>query len=138
MPSPTIRLAALLVGSLCTGSALAQDLAGYTSIEACRTNETSAVLRIVYQGGACETTSKTEPAVTLDGATATVTISTTATAEICTMQMVPNHVQKTIVIAADTAELDVTLLGTNGQPQLRQTTPVLTDGIDCSAKGESF
>jgi hypothetical protein len=137
MPSPTIRIAALAL-ALSTGAVLAEDLPGFTSIEACRSDDTTAVLRIVYEGGACETTSETEPSVTLDGALGIITVPSTATAEICTMQIVPNHVQKTIAIAADTAELDVTLLATSGEPQARQTTPVLTDGVDCAAAGEGI
>jgi hypothetical protein len=137
MPSLTIRIAALVLAFASSG-ALAGDLPGFTFIEACRTGETTAILRIVYDGGACETTAETEPTVTLDGALATVSVPTTATAEVCTMQIVPNTVEKPIAIAADTAELDVTVLATNGQPQARHSTPVLTDGDDCSAKGESF
>ncbi len=67
-----------------------------------------------------------------------VTIATGATAEMCTMQIVPNHVEKTIGIAPDTAELDITLLNPQLEAQGQQTVPVLEDGVDCSAAGESF
>lgn len=141
MPRPTIRIAILALG-IFAGPVLAQDVAqdlpGFTFAEACRTDGTSAVLRMVYEGGACETTANLEPRVELDGTRAMVTIPTEATAQICTMQIVPNHVQMTIGIAPDTAELDITLLTPALEPQGFETIPVLTDGVDCSAEGESF
>ena len=137
MPTQIIRIAALLCG-LATLPALAQDLPGFTSVEACRIDDTSAVIRMVYEGGSCETTEALEPRVELDGTSATVVIASKATAEMCTMQIVPNHVQKTIGIAPDTAELVITLLNPQLEPQGQETVPVLADGVDCSAAGESF
>lgn len=138
MPSPTIRIAAALLGMLATGSALAQDVPAFTFAEACRIDDTSAVVRLVYQGGNCETTADLEPRVELDGTSATVIIASKSTAEICTMQIVPNHVQKTIGIAPDTAELAITLLNPQLEPQGQETIPVLTNGVDCAAKGEGI
>jgi len=137
MPTQIIRIAALLCG-LAALPALAQDLPAFTHVEACRIDDTSAVIRMVYQGGECETTEALEPRVELDGTGAMVVIATEATAQVCTMQIVPNHVQKTIGIAPDTSELDITLLNPQLEPQGQQTVPVLKDGVDCSAAGESF
>ena len=137
MPTRIIRIAALLCG-LATLPALAQDLPGFTSVEACRIDDTSAVIRMVYEGGSCETTEALEPRVELDGTSATVVIASKATAAMCTMQIVPNHVKKTIGIAPDTAELVITLLNPQLEPQGQETVPVLADGVDCSAAGESF
>lgn len=136
MPSPIIRIAVLVVGAFAARSALAQDLPGFTFAEACRIDAASAVLRIVYEGGACETTSETGPTVVLDGTLATVTIPTTATAEICTMQIVPNNVQKIVAISTEITELDVAVLGVSGEPQARQTVALAPAGPDCAAPGE--
>jgi hypothetical protein len=136
MPSPTNRIAAALLGILASGSALAQELPAFSFAEACRIDGTSAVVRMVYQGGNCETTVDLEPRVELDGTGAMVIIATRSTADMCTMQIVPNYVQKTIGIAPDTAELDITLLSPQLEPQGQETIPVLTDGVDCAAKGE--
>ena len=141
MPTMTIRIAALAMGltmGLMSFGAAAEELPGFTHIEACRFDGTSAVLRIVYQGGSCETTTGLEPRVELDGTSALVFIPTVSTAEICSMQIIPNYVQKTIGIASDTAELDVTLLSTALEPNAREVVPVLQDGVDCSAEGETF
>lgn len=137
MPTQIIRIAALLCG-LAALPTLAQDLPGFTYVEACRIDGTSAIVRMVYEGGNCETTAGLEPRVELDGTVAMVIIATEATAEMCTMQIVPNHVEKTIGIAPDTAELDITLLNPQLEAQGQQTVPVLDDGVDCSAAGESF
>ena len=137
MPTRIIRIAALLSG-LAVLPAVAQDLPAFTYVEACRIDDTSAIIRIVYQGGECETTATQEPRVELNGTGAMVIIATEATAEICTMQAVPNHVQKTIGIAPDTAQLDITLLNPQLEAQGRELVPALTDGVDCSAAGESF
>jgi hypothetical protein len=138
MPSPTIRIAAFALGALAAGSALAQELPGFSFIEVCRIDDTSAALRIVYQGGSCETSDGLEPRVDLDGTGGLVFVATQATAEVCAMQMIPNYVNKTIGLAPDTAELDVTVLGVTFEPQGRQIVPVLKDGAECSAAGESF
>ena len=137
MPRPTIRTAVLLLG-IGMAPVLAQDLPGFTFAEACRIDATSAVVRIVYEGGSCETTAELEPRVELDGTGAMVIIPSRSTADMCTMQIVPNHVQKTIGIASDTATLDITLLNPQLEPQGGETIPVLTDGVDCSAVGETF
>ena len=131
-------LGAATVGALLTFGAVADELPGFSFIEACRIDDTSVALRIVYDGGACETTDGLEPQVELDGSGALVFVSTAATAEMCTMQIVPNHVNKTIDVAPDTAELDVTLLGTGQQPQARARVTIGIDGVDCAAEGETF
>jgi hypothetical protein len=145
MPRMTIRIASLasalaagLAGGLWAFGAMADELPGFSFIEACRIDDTSAALRIVYQGGACETTDGLEPRVELDGTGALVFIPTAATAELCTLQIIPNHVNKTIGVAPDTAELDVTLLGTTLEPQGRELVAIGEDGVDCAAEGETF
>lgn len=141
MPRATSRIASLgsmLVGGLLTFGAMAQELPGFTFIEACRIDDTSAVLRIVYQGGACETTAGLEPRVELDGTGGLVFVPTVATAEICTMQIIPNYVDMTIGIAPDTAELDVTLLSTALEPQGQEIVVIGEDGVDCAAEGENL
>ena len=137
MPTMTIRIAVLIMG-LISFSTQAEELPGFSYIEACRIDGSSAIVRIVYQGGSCETTAGLEPRVELDGTSALVFIPTVSTAEICSMQIIPNYVQKTIGIASDTAELDVTLLSTALEPNAREVVPVLQDGVDCSAVGETF
>jgi len=137
MPTQIIRIAALLSG-LAVLPALAQDLPGFTYAEACRIDGTSAILRMVYQGSECETTDALEPRVELDGTGAMVVIATETTAHVCTMQIVPNYVTKTIGIAPDTSELDITLLDPQFEAQGQETVAVGIDGFDCSAKGETF
>ena len=137
MPTQIIRIAALLCG-VGVLPVLAQDLPGFTYAEACRIDGTSAVLRMVYQGGNCETTAELEPRVELDGTGAMVIIASKSTAEMCIMQIVPNHVQKTIGIAPSTTSLDITLLNPQLEAQGHEVIPVLSDGVDCSAEGESF
>jgi len=137
MPTQIIRIAALLSG-LAVVPALAQDLPGFSFVEACRIDDTSAVIRMVYQGGACETTDALEPRVELDGTGAMVVIATKSTAEVCTMQMVPNYVTKTIGVAPDTSELDITLLNPQFEAQGLETVAIGIDGVDCAAEGESF
>ncbi len=58
---PQISRIAVLLSSLAALPALAQDLPGFTYAEACRIDDTSAVIRMVYEGGACETTAGLEP-----------------------------------------------------------------------------
>ena len=137
MPTPIIRITALL-GGLVALPALAQDAPAFTYVEVCRIDGTSAALRLVYQGGACETTAELETRVELDGTSATVVIASKATAEMCTMQIVPNHVEKVIGIAPETSEVAITLLNPQLGIQGQQTVPILEDGVDCSAAGESF
>ena len=141
MPRTTIRIARLasaLAGGLLAFGALADELPGFSFIEAGRIDDTSVALRIVYDGGACETTDGLDPRAELEGTGALVFIPTAATAEMCTMQIVPNHVNKTLKVTADTAELDVTLLGTSMAPQAREIVAIGIDGVDCDAEGESF
>jgi len=145
MPRTTIRIAprasplaaGLACGLLALG-AMADELPGFSFIEACRIDDTSVALRIVYQGGACETTDGLEPRVELDGTGALVFVATAATTEMCTMQVIPNYVNKTLGVAPDTAELDVTLLGTTMEAQGRELVAIGIDGVDCAAEGESF
>lgn len=143
MPSPTIRVACLatalaagLAGGPLTVGAMADDMPGFSFIEACRIDDTSAVLRIVYQGGACETTEGLEPRVELDGTGALVFILTEATAEMCTQQIVPNYINKTLGVAPDTDTLDVTLVGLSLEAQARELVAIGIDGVDCAAEGD--
>ena len=137
MPTMTIRIAALALGLLSFG-AQAQELPGFSFIEACRIDGTNAVLRIVYQGSSCETTTGLEPRVELDGTGALVFVATIPSDSTCTADVIPNYVQHTIGIASDTSELDVTVLTTDYEAQGREIVPVLTDGVDCAAEGEAF
>src|SRR6218665_4044298 len=130
MPRPKSTIAAMVLG-LAALPALAEDLPGFTYAEACRIDDTSAVIRMVYQGGNCETTAKLDPVVTLDRSIAAITIPSASTSEICTLQIVPNNVQKTVAIAADTVALDITLLLPDGSPQGRQTVALQPNGPDC-------
>ncbi len=137
MPTTTIRIAALALGLLSFG-AQAQELPGFSFIEACRIDGTNAVLRIVYQGSSCETTTGLEPRVELDGTGALVFVATIPSDSTCTAELVPNYVQHTIGVASDTSELDVTVLTTDYEAQGREVVKVLTDGVDCAAEGEAF
>lgn len=137
MPTQSIRIVVLLSG-LAALPALAQDLPGFSYVEACRIDDTSAAIRMVYQGSECETTDALEPRVELDGTGALVIIATKSTADVCTTQMVPNYVTKIIGIAPDTSQLDIMLLNPQPEPQGRETVAVGIDGVDCAAEGESF
>jgi hypothetical protein len=141
MPRTTIRIAGLasaVAAGLLAFGAMADELPGFSFIEACRIDDTNVALLIVYQGGACETTDGLEARVDLDGTSALVFVPTKATAEMCTMQVIPNYVNKTLGVAPDTAELDVTLLGTTLEPQGRERVAIGIDGVDCAAEGETF
>ena len=145
MPTTTIRiarsivrLASALAGVLLAFGAIAEELPGFSYIEACRIDDTSVALRIVYQGGACETTDNLEPRVELDGTGALVFILMEPTAEMCTQQIVPNYINKTLGVAPDTSELDVTLVGLSLEAQARERVAIGIDGVDCAAEGETF
>lgn len=93
-------------------AAFAQDAATLQNLAACRASAETVDLSFTYTGGACE---ETDPAtVTVDGATAKVTVPTRATAEVCTMQALDIDVAQTIDAPAEVTSLDVELLNTQG------------------------
>jgi len=93
----------------------ASDLQPFTQASATRAGD-DVQLQLTFDGGACQAVDAPQPGAVTDGALA-VTISTRGTAEICTMQIVPIAVDVTVPAAAEVTALQVTVLGTDGQPQ---------------------
>jgi hypothetical protein len=95
--------------------AAAANLQPFTDVSATRAGD-DVQLRLTFDGGACQAVDAPQPGSVTDG-TLAVTIPTHATAEICTMQIVPIAVDVTVPAPAEANALQVTVLGTDGQPQ---------------------
>jgi len=91
------------------------DLQPFTAASATRAGD-GVQLQLTFDGGACQSVDAPQ-AGTVTGGTLAVTIPTHATAEICTMQIVPIAVDVTVPASAEVTALQVIVLGTDGQPQ---------------------
>lgn len=112
------RLASIpltLAAVLCCGAAFAQEVASFTALTACRIDAERVLLRATFDGGACQAV---EPADLAEprGTVVAVTIPTTSTAEICTMQIVPVEVEQVLEAPEPIHELDVTVIDPNNNP----------------------
>jgi hypothetical protein len=106
----------LATAAFADGPALAAaDLQPFTEASATRVGD-NVQLQLTFDGGACQAVDAPQPGAVTNGALA-VTIPTHATAEMCTMQIVPIAVDVTIPASAEVTALQVTVLGTGGEPQ---------------------
>ena len=93
----------------------ASDLQPFTEASATRAGD-DVQLQLTFDGGACQAVDAPQPGAVTDGVLA-ITIPTHATAEMCTMQIVPIAVDVTVPAPAEVTALQVTVLGTDGEPQ---------------------
>ena len=93
--------------------ALAQDLAPLSELKACRLDAATVSLAFIYDGGACEQTGEAKAEI-LEGDTATVTVPTTSTAEVCTMQVVKVNFVGIVSVPDTITKLDVQVLSPGG------------------------
>ncbi len=105
------RLAAiptLLAATLCCSAAIAQEVASFTELSACRIDAETVLLNATFDGGACM---KVEPAQLAEprGTIVAVHLPTVSTSEICTMQIVPVEVEQVIQADEVIADLFVTV-----------------------------
>jgi hypothetical protein len=96
--------------------AIAADLQPFTEASATRASGDAVQLHLAFEGGACQGVDAPQPGAVSAGVLA-VTIPTQATAEICTMQIVPIAVDVTVPATAEVTALQVIVLGTNGEAQ---------------------
>ena len=95
---------------------VAPDLQPFSDASATRTAPDAVRLQLTFDGGACQAVDTPQTGTLTDGALS-VTIPTSKTAEICTMQIVAIPVDVTVQVPSEAAALQVTVLATDGQPQ---------------------
>lgn len=110
--------------------ALAQDLAPLSEMKACRLDAATVSLAFIYDGGACEQTGDAKADI-LDGDTATVTVPTTSTAEVCTMQVVKVNFAGIVPVPESVTRLDVQVLSPGGDVVAASEADIAPIGPDC-------
>jgi len=96
-----------LAAALCSGAALAQEVASFTHLSACRIDAERILLRATFDGSPCWAV---EPAQLAEprGTMVAVHLPTISTAEICTMNIVPVSTEQVIEAPEPIVDLDVT------------------------------
>jgi hypothetical protein len=112
--------------------ALAQDLAPLENLKACRLDAATVSLEFAYDGGACQHTGEAKADLT-EGDTATVTVPTVATADVCTMQVVKLVFADTVSVPETITKLDVQVLSPGGEVVAAGDTDIAPNGSSCSA-----
>ncbi len=107
----TILAASLVLAS--TGYALAQQPATLDDLDAERVSPTQVEIEFEYDGSACETVGTAQPGTVTDGVLA-VSFPTTATAEVCTQQIVEIEVEQTVAAPEGVTAVAVTVLRPDG------------------------
>jgi hypothetical protein len=121
------RLAAIALAAVTlTLPAMAQNEIRLDDFDADRINATQIKIEFEYQGSACETV---EPAVLgeITDGTLFVTIPTTATAEMCTQQLVEIEVEQAIEADESVQRVTVTLLRPDNSVLASETAEVDND-----------
>jgi hypothetical protein len=121
-----IALAAIALPSF----ALAQDLAPLEELKACRLDAATVSLAFIYDGGACQQTGEAK-AELIEGDTATVTVPTVNTAEVCTMQVVKVNFAGLVPVPEEVTKLDVQVLSPEGEVVAASDTDIAPNGPDC-------
>lgn len=121
-----IALAAIALPSF----ALAQDLAPLEELKACRQDAATVSLAFIYDGGACQQTGEAK-AELIEGDTATVTVPTVNTAEVCTMQVVKVNFAGLVPVPEEVTKLDVQVLSPEGEVVAASDTDIAPNGPDC-------
>ncbi|MGB3338436.1 MAG: hypothetical protein WBA73_14775 [Devosia sp.] len=123
----TLGLAATIalsgVGLATAQSEIAEPPATLEDLQAHRVDAGQVQVTFSYDGGACEEVDPAELGEAADGKLS-LTFPTTSTAEICTMQVVTIKVDQAIVADGSVAEVDVTLLATDGSVAATGTAPI--------------
>ena len=135
MPSNLSPVPLALAVVLCSAGVLAQDVAGFTALSACRIDQDRVLLRATFDGGACQ---GVEPANLAEprGTIVAVTIPATRTAEICTMQVVPIDVEQVIEAPEPIFDLDVTALDPDNNPVAHGVVELDETVADCVAPAD--
>jgi hypothetical protein len=102
----------LLAFAFCCTGALAQEAASFTALSACRVDENRVLLRATFDGSACLAVNPLEPADIGEprGTIVAFTISTEATAEMCTMQIVSIPFEQVLDIPLPVVDFDITVV----------------------------
>jgi len=112
------------------GFALAQDLAPLDELKACRLDPATVSLAFIYDGGACQQTGEAN-AELIEGDTATVTVPTTNTAEVCTMQVVKVNFAGIVPVPEAVTKLDVQVLSPEGEVVAASEGDIAPNSPDC-------
>jgi hypothetical protein len=126
MRALTIALALIALPSF----ALAQDLAPLSELKACRIDPATVSLAFIFDGGACEQTGEAKAEI-LEGDTATITVPTTASAEVCTMQVVKVNFAGLVPVPDTVKKLDVQVLSPGGDVVAASDTDIAPNSPDC-------
>lgn len=126
MRALTIALALIALPSF----ALAQDLAPLNELKACRIDAATVSLAFIFDGGACEQTGEAKAEI-IEGDTATVTVPTTASAEVCTMQVVKVNFAGIVPVTDAVKKLDVQVLSPGGDVVAASDTEIAPNSPDC-------
>lgn len=110
--------------------ALAQDLAPLDELKACRLDAATVSLAFIYDGGACDKTGDAK-VDGIEGDTAMVTVPSTKTAEICTMQIVKVNFAGTVPVPDTVTRLDVQVLRPEGGAIAAGDVDIAPNGPDC-------
>ena len=97
----------VLAASLCAGAVIAQEVASFTALSACRVDAEHILIRATFDGSACwavEPAGLAEPRGTI----VAVHLPTTSTAEFCTMQIAPVSTEQVIEAPEPVINLSVT------------------------------
>lgn len=123
---------ALVAAFCCSGAVLAQEVASFTALSACRVDAGHVLVRATFDGGACQAV---EPAQSAEprGTIMAVAIPTVSTAEVCTMQIVPVEVEQVVEAHDDIAHLDVTVLDPQNNDQAHGVVEIDETAPDCVA-----
>ena len=126
-------LATLAAALLLSAPALAIAPASFTTLDACRTGPQEVTLSYGFEGGVCQKVGDPAMSEPKDGLV-TVTMPTSDTSEVCTMQIVP--VEGTAVLGLDetATELEVTVLYPDGREMVFGMTEIA--GSDCALEQE--
>jgi hypothetical protein len=122
---------ALIALFCCTGVA-AQELAEFTALSACRIDDGHVRLSATFDGSGCQAVEPVDQAEPR-GTIIAVTIPTSSTAEICTMQIVPIETVQVIKADLDIADLDVTAIDPQNNPVAHGVVMVEEGAQDCVA-----
>lgn len=104
----------------------AQDQSRLKDLEADRLNARQVLVEFEYDGGACEEIGDVTVGDVTDG-TVELTLRLAATAEVCTMQLVPYKIREAISAGPEATRVAVSLLSPDGQVMGTGTTDIDLD-----------
>ncbi len=126
-----MRLLAIALAVIALPSfALAQDLAPLDELKACRLDPATVSLAFIYDGGACQQNGDAKVEI-IEGATATVIVPTSSTAEVCTMQVVKVNFAGVVAVPDTIAKLDVQVQSPGGDVVAAGEAEITPNSPDC-------